>query len=218
MAVRIIHQLLSDLSGDEASHTVRFGLDNKDYVIDLTDEESEELRTFMERYISAGQRADKARRGTTYAESASAIAAMNNGAARSSSPLAVPQKERALYLQSIRDWANKKGLNVANRGRVPQTIIDMFENRHALESAALAEAAEKANKHHAKPELDVVDAGVPVKANGSKVQAPAGRTVPAPAFSSPEQTPAPVKANGKKVASPVKKATVTRPRRTAAAR
>lgn len=208
MVTRIHTKLLSDLDGEEATHTTRFGLDGKEYSIDLTDEQDDELREFMAKYVTSAQKITTGRPGPS-AYRQQAIPAYQS------------QQARRDELTEMRAWARSKNIDVAERGRVPQSIIDMYNNRHSLESAAIAEAAEKANEKHKQDTLDVVNGKVPVRAaNGSKVKVPAGKTVPpVPKFSEKEEPakPAPTPA-ARKAAAPKKpvRATVARNRRAAA--
>ncbi len=58
--------MIDDLDGaSEAVETVRFGLDNTSYEIDLSDEHAGELRTVLQHYADAGRRMGGTRRSTS---------------------------------------------------------------------------------------------------------------------------------------------------------
>ncbi|WP_342365716.1 MULTISPECIES: Lsr2 family protein [Plantibacter] len=69
MAQRMITTLIDDLDGVElargSGETVRFGLDGRDYEIDLSDHNAAELREVLAPYVGAGRRnvALRSRRG-----------------------------------------------------------------------------------------------------------------------------------------------------------
>jgi uncharacterized protein YnzC (UPF0291/DUF896 family) len=181
MAVQIIKRLLSDLSGAEAEETVKFTLDGKEYVVDLTGDENSEFREFMQRYVEAGRRnaREHGRASNVLPAAAQTQTQMDYLRSTAPAPLPAAAKKKAVrkrYLDEVRKWAATKGQEVSNYGRIPQSIIDMYENRHALEAAAIAEAAEKAKQlAQAKSDsLPVVDDKTPVKANGTAIRVPRG--------------------------------------------
>lgn len=111
MARKIIHQLVDDLDGTVLEpgdgQSVQFALDGRGYEIDLTDENATKLRELLAPYIGAGRR--------TIGSVASAK----------------PSRGRALGnirdLQKVREWARANGHTVSDRGRIPQTILDAFD-------------------------------------------------------------------------------------------
>ncbi|MEU9975072.1 Lsr2 family protein [Streptomyces sp. NPDC051014] len=109
MAQKVIHTLVDDIDGSEASQTVLFALDGKSYEIDLNDPHAEELREALAPYLGAarktgGGRAVVRRIGTTKP-------AEDSGA--------------------IRVWARENGYEVSDRGRVPATIREAYEKAKA---------------------------------------------------------------------------------------
>lgn len=158
MAVKIIERLLSDLTGELANRTTRFAIDGKEFTIDLTEEEDQELRDFLERYVRAGVRSPKRATASTVDWRPSPT---GNGVIP---PAAIKQGERRKYLDLVRAWAKEKRIAVSHFGRIPQMVIDMYENRHALEAAAIAEAAERVNSEQSKAAHDVITG----KTNGHK--------------------------------------------------
>lgn len=59
MATRIITTLVDDLDGTDIprglGETVRFGIDGRNYEIDLTDENADALRQNFQAYVEAGR-------------------------------------------------------------------------------------------------------------------------------------------------------------------
>lgn len=119
---RIVQQtvitLISDISGDEASETVTFGLDGVAYEIDLTEAEAAGLREAVQPFAGSarriagrritGQRAARGGQGTSAAERAAG------------------REERA----AIRDWANSNGLPAPDRGRIPEATVEAYRASH----------------------------------------------------------------------------------------
>jgi hypothetical protein len=63
VAQKIQVLLIDDLDGSKADGTVRFGLDDTEYEIDLTAGHAQALRDALSRYVQAARRAGAARGG-----------------------------------------------------------------------------------------------------------------------------------------------------------
>ena len=113
MAQRTVVQLTDDLDGksipDGKGETVRFGLDNQDYEIDLGDKNAKALRDVIARYVAAGRRVGGGSRG---------------GRSRTSS---APARTRDYDPKAVRAWAEAQGLEVSQRGRVPSDLVTKFQ-------------------------------------------------------------------------------------------
>ncbi len=109
MAQRIV--LSDDFDGSEATETVSFGLDGREYEVDLSDEHVAELRDFLKHYIDVGRRkgADGPRRRST-------------GAKRPDTP----QPADDMPPSSIREWAAANGIQVNARGRIPAKVVEQY--------------------------------------------------------------------------------------------
>ena len=109
MAKETVTRLVDDLDGGVAHETVKFGLDGHLYEIDLSSKNAKKLRAELAAFVEHGNRvsaraAAPARRGGW----------TNAGAVH-------PDQNRA-----IREWAQSKGYEVAERGRIKQEIVDAF--------------------------------------------------------------------------------------------
>lgn len=102
MAQRIEVTLVDDIDGSDASETVIFGLDGKEYSIDLNGKNAKQLRSALEPFIAKAS--TRKRRGGAPAAKASGP-----------SPAA------------IREWAKKMGHEVPARGRIPQNVREAYE-------------------------------------------------------------------------------------------
>ena len=107
---RQITQLIDDLDGsviDDDGETIRFALDGRDYEIDLSPANAQQLRAAFEPYIRAG-------RGV------SGRATARPRGARSS-------RSRGSDLAAVRAWANENGYTVGDRGRIPAHIQEAYD-------------------------------------------------------------------------------------------
>lgn len=104
MASRTIVTLIDDIDGSTATEQIKFGLDGQQFEIDLSTANAQGLRDALAPYISVGRR---------------------TGRRPSPSGRRSPRE-----LKDLREWAQANGHEVANRGRVPQRIVDLFEASH----------------------------------------------------------------------------------------
>jgi hypothetical protein len=98
-------RLIDDIDGGPAQETVTFALDGITYQIDLNARHAGQLRTAMQTYISA------ARRGGSY---------------RARPAGAQPRGDRTRN-QALRQWAQRNGITLRSRGRIPRTIIARYQ-------------------------------------------------------------------------------------------
>src|SRR6266542_1788182 len=110
MARRTEVHLIDDLDGGKAEESIRFGLDGISYEIDLSKKNAAKLRNGLEPYLKVAQKL-----GRTPAHR---ISTRSRGAA--------VRGDREQN-QAIREWAQRKGLDVAPRGRISQAIIAQYE-------------------------------------------------------------------------------------------
>ncbi|MEY9211319.1 Lsr2 family protein [Thermobifida halotolerans] len=105
MVRKTVVELVDDLDGSRADETVEFGIDGSVYQIDLSADHAEDLRSVFEAYVRAGRKVtDRSRRRTR---------------ARS---------ERT-DTRAVREWARSRGIQVSERGRIPQHVLDAYHGR-----------------------------------------------------------------------------------------
>jgi hypothetical protein len=113
MAKQVITLLTDDIDGGEADRTVEFGLDGVNYTIDLSEKNAGKLRKALDPFLSAATRvgrspvASPVRRG---------VPASTGRASRDQN-------------QAIREWANKNGYEVSERGRIPSHIVEAYHSK-----------------------------------------------------------------------------------------
>jgi hypothetical protein len=108
MAQKVTVSLVDDLSGSQADETVEFGLDGKNYEIDLSSDNAERLRKALAAFVVAARRPGAGRR--------------QSGRTAGVRRPAVDREQN----QAIRDWARKKGMEVSDRGRIPAEVLEGY--------------------------------------------------------------------------------------------
>src|SRR4051794_32023333 len=107
MATKTVVTLVDDLTDEPADTTVSFGLDGREYELDLTDANAKELRDLFGRYVSAARKTSGGRRRR-------AAAPAEKPAFRDFDPAAV------------RAWAASNGHKVSNRGRIKAEVLEAY--------------------------------------------------------------------------------------------
>ena len=108
MAQKFESFLIDDLDGGKADETVRFSFDGRSYEIDLSAANAERLRTSLQPFVAAARKARPAdRRG----------AGGRTTGSRSRST-------------EIRAWARTQGINLSERGRIPISVVQLYDAAH----------------------------------------------------------------------------------------
>lgn len=115
MAKRVSVKLIDDLDGSEASETVVFALDGREYEMDLTEKHAIELRDALAPFVASARAAVDSRRG-------------RGGAAAPHTTRPSNGRDR---LAAIRTWAREHGHKVADRGRISAAVIEEYDQRHS---------------------------------------------------------------------------------------
>ena len=113
MAKQVITLLTDDLDGGEADRTVEFGLDGVNYTIDLSEKNAGKLRKALDPFLNAATRVGRSNLVSP---------------ARRSSPASTGRASRDQN-QAIREWANKNGFEVSERGRIPSHIVEAYHSK-----------------------------------------------------------------------------------------
>ena len=114
MAKQVITVLTDDLDGGDADRTVEFGLDGVNYTIDLSDKNVGKLRKALDPYLAVASRVGRA----------------GSSARIASRSAATPTRSNRDQNQAIREWANRNGHEVSERGRIPAAIVEAFHAKH----------------------------------------------------------------------------------------
>lgn len=113
MAQKVTVHMVDDFDGGEAVETVRFGLDNVNYEVDLSEENAALLRDAIAPWIKAGRRDTTTRKPRrAYRSTGSPMEGLDGNA--------------------VRSWAREHGHTVSDRGRVAAQIVDEYRQAHNL--------------------------------------------------------------------------------------
>ena len=112
MARQVITTLIDDLDGKKADLTIEFALDGTAYTIDLSQANAGKLRKALDPFIAAGTRVGRA---------------PGRRAAGTATGRATPSREEN---RAIREWAQRAGHQISERGRIPQNVIDAYQAAH----------------------------------------------------------------------------------------
>lgn len=106
--------LTGEVLGEGRGETVSFALDGQGYEIDLSEDNSTQLRNDLRRYV------DAARKTSAPRYSASGRRAAATGSAASG------RKD----IGAIRSWARENGHEVSERGRIPFSVVEAYDAAH----------------------------------------------------------------------------------------
>lgn len=113
MAQRVITQLVSDLSGQELAdgegRSIDFAYDGKSYRIDLTQKEADAFDKAVQKYVDSATR-------------------VSVGSGRRSS--SAGPRRTGEDAGAIREWAQKNGFTVSERGRISSEVRDAYAAAH----------------------------------------------------------------------------------------
>jgi hypothetical protein len=104
MARRVIETFTDDIDGSEGAVTVRFAYGAQEYEVDLGKKNADKLDKALMEFIPNARRVGKK-------------SAVKSGGKRND-------------LAAVRAWANDNGHAVSERGRVPQNVIDAYDEAH----------------------------------------------------------------------------------------
>ena len=108
MATRIVTEVRDDIDGSEANQTIRFALDGVEYEIDLSDGNANRMRNTFAEFVGHARR-------------------VGGGRDRK-----VATSTRADQSQAgpMRKWLMEHGYDVSERGRIPDWLQQVYQDRH----------------------------------------------------------------------------------------
>ena len=104
MSQKVHIVLIDDIDQSDAEETVTFGLDGKEYAIDLNTKNAKALRDALAPYVGHARRSGRRRAG--------------RGGSNGPSPA------------DIRAWARDNGFDVPDRGRVSSEVREAYAAAH----------------------------------------------------------------------------------------
>jgi hypothetical protein len=132
VAQHVETRLVDDLDGSEADETVTFALAGRQYEIDLSGENAAKLRESLASFVAAARRSGGRQRPT----------------ATRSAPRAAVASDRE-HTAAVREWARQNGHDISDRGRIPNSVLEAYEQRNAVPSATADEEAPKGKRKSA---------------------------------------------------------------------
>ncbi|MEW1938714.1 Lsr2 family protein [Dietzia maris] len=112
MAVRYETIYVDDLDGveieDGRAETIKFGVDGKDYEIDLSEQNAAAFREAIQPYLSAARPADNGKKRAAKTSRRSSFSTTKGETGK------------------IRAWARENGYTVSDRGRIPADILEAY--------------------------------------------------------------------------------------------
>lgn len=144
MTTKYITVVEDDFGGQGEAQTVRFGLDGKEYLIDLNDDNRQKFQDALGKYVQHARPSDfaervrrntrggrRTQRATTSPKSRETATASPKEVAAAPTPAPVsitPGDHRnEPHHPTIRDWAKANGYKIGERGRVPQIIREQYD-------------------------------------------------------------------------------------------
>jgi len=106
--------LIDDLDGSPADEQVEFAVDGKSYAIDLSSANGAKLRDALAPFVSAARRAAGGGRRSSGA-----------GGPATSRPTVDREQN-----QAIREWAQRQGMKISERGRIPSNVLEAYHDTH----------------------------------------------------------------------------------------
>src|SRR3954447_19941844 len=107
MAKSVVTTVIDDIDGSADASTISFALDGVAYSIDLAAKNEKKLRDALAPFINHAAR-------------------QRGGGGGGSSRGAAKRNDRDFDIASLRAWADKQGIAVPQRGRIPGAIVDQY--------------------------------------------------------------------------------------------
>src|SRR3954467_13142566 len=102
MVSRTTGEWVDDIAGKPAAETVTFGLDGREFEIDLTEKNAKALRKVLEPWAASGRRGRGRKvRGTTVVAT-------------------------GVDTKAVRAWAASNGIEISTRGRISGEVLEQY--------------------------------------------------------------------------------------------
>jgi hypothetical protein len=133
VAQQVITKYTDDLDGSEASGSVEFALDGREYEIDLSDDNAAKLREALAPFVAAGRPAG------------------GSGRSRQASPS--PRRSSSgrsrQEMAEMRTWLREHGYQVSDRGRIPNEFIQAWQSKTPANNGSDPPASDDSSNGHA---------------------------------------------------------------------
>lgn len=114
MAQKVITEFIDDIDGSPAERTFTFAVDGTNYEIDLSAENIAEFKSAIGGFIESARKVKGTSNGRRARSTGGGGGAQSRGQTR-----------------AVREWARQHGHNISERGRIPASIQQAFDQAHA---------------------------------------------------------------------------------------
>lgn len=123
MAREVIERLLDDLDGSSNRvESLTFAVNGTTYEIDLSAPNLKKFNAAVQPFVEAARTVRSPRTGKVAGRTAKATRRGNQSAGL---------KEQGIDPKAVRAWAQEQGLDVPDRGRVPNAIVEQYRQARA---------------------------------------------------------------------------------------
>jgi len=115
MAQKVITEFIDDIDGSAAERTFTFAVDGTNYEIDLSADNIAEFKSVIGGFIESARKIKGSK---------------NSDGRRVRSTAAAGGRQSREQIQAVREWARQHGHTISNRGRIPASIQQAFDQAH----------------------------------------------------------------------------------------
>jgi hypothetical protein len=115
MAQRVIREFIDDIDGSEAERTFTFAVDGTAYEIDLSTQNIKEFHEAVAGFVESARKVKAGGAGRRVRMTSASASA--SGRSREQT-------------QAVREWARQQGHSINDRGRIPVSIQQAFDQAH----------------------------------------------------------------------------------------
>lgn len=128
--------LVDDFDGDEATETIHFGLDGKEFAVDVNEMNAEWVRELMAPLLAVARKVPRSTSAKALAQTRQSTPgtgrALSDGRGGSKSPTAEQE-----HRMKIRNWARENGWpQKSNQGVISKPIMEAYRAAHPDEPPA----------------------------------------------------------------------------------
>jgi nucleoid-associated protein Lsr2 len=113
MAQKVIREFVDDIDGSPAERTFSFAVDGVSYEIDLSTQNIAEFKSAIGGFIESARKVK------------------GSSGRRTRSPSGGRGRQSREQTHAVREWARQRGHNISERGRIPASIQQAFDQAHA---------------------------------------------------------------------------------------
>jgi Lsr2 len=117
MAQKVIRKFVDDIDGSPAERTFTFTVDGTHYEIDLSSENIKEFNDAIAGFVESARKVKGGGNGRRTRKVSTSSGISGSGRSREQT-------------QAVREWARRQGHSINDRGRIPASIQQAFDQAH----------------------------------------------------------------------------------------